>query len=670
MMPAPRDPAPERPIPPEVPPPVSRTPAGLEWYVGVATTATLGVVLLAWALTLDFPRVTGGFFGDGATYYSLTYSLAHDLDFEYRRDDLVRVWREFSSGPEGIFLKRGRDVQGLSLTSELPFFRIDGAADWDTERLYYAKAFIYPLFAAPFVWVFGTNGFLVLHAVLMTICFACAYAFLVARSSPFASALFAGVFLLISAAPVYMVWLTPDFFNLALVLVGYFFWCYKEVVAESVTACLGPWRRTWLMGIRSDIVAAVLLGIATFSKPTHVLLVAPVLVLIALRRQWMRLLVAGAVFAAVVIGLFAWNVAITGDWNYQGGDRRTFYGMMGGFPFQNEQATFDAVGEGRATNRVPIEVLTTRDAVMQVFRKNLVYFFWGRHHGFVPYFFPGAMALALFLVMRRRRRRWQWLVLAGALGSAIFLILYMPFTYSGGGGPVANRYYLAVYPLFLFLTPPLVSATPAIVAAGVSALFAAQLITDPIHVSVHPAEHPKHAPYRWLPVEMTLVNDLPVNVTPAKARQPLGGLPPIMAYFLDDNSHLREKDAFWVRGESTADILIRAPIVIEHRDQVEVTRPLRVPRLEVQLETGPVPNRVTIETGAETQVVDIAASDRQSVIVRMPDGVPYRRDPWLSTNYVYVISIGSESGFIPLFQLSTKDNRFLGVFVRLVPIYE
>ena len=71
------------------------------------------------------------------------------------------------------------------------------------------------------------------------------------------------------------------------------------------------------------------------------------------------------------------------------------------------------------------------------------------------------------------------------------------------------------------------------------------------------------------------------------------------------------------------------------RDGQEVARPLRVPRLEVQLETGPVPNRVTIDTGADTQVVDIPANDRRSVVVRMPAGVPYRRDPWLPTNYVY-----------------------------------
>jgi len=54
----------------------------------------------------------------------------------------------------------------------------------------------------------------------------------------------------------------------------------------------------------------------------------------------------------------------------------------------------------------------------------------------------------------------------------------------------------------------------------------------------------------------------------------------------------------------------------------------------------------------------------------MPEGLPYRRDPWLSTNYVYLIAIESESGFIPMFQGGGGDARFLGIFVRLVPQYE
>jgi hypothetical protein len=319
---------------------------------------------------------------------------------------------------------------------------------------------------------------------------------------------------------------------------------------------------------------------------------------------------------------------------------------------------------------VPLEVLTSRDAFVHVLRNNLVYFFLGRHHGFVPYFFPGVVAMGLFAMAKGQRRLFQWLALAAALGSALFLILYMPFTYSGGGGPVGNRYYLAVYPVFLFLTPPLASVTSALLGAGIGALFTANLTFNPFYVSVHPAEHPKAVPYRWLPAEMTLVNDLPVNVTPSKSRQPLGGEPPIMAYFLDDNAYARENDAFWVRGESRAELMLRAPVVMEPRDGQEVARPLLVPRMEVQLETGPVPNRVTIRSGAETQVVEVPASERRSVVVRMPDGVPYRRDPWVPTNYIYMISIASESGFIPMFQGGGRDARFLGVFVRLVPQYE
>jgi hypothetical protein len=482
--------------------------------------------------------------------------------------------------------------------------------------------------------------------------------------------LFAGVFLVASVVPVYMVWLTPDFFNLALVLTSYFFWSYKEVATDSPTVAQRAWSRVWLRGSRSDLVAAILLGVATFSKPTHIFLIAPLLVLSLVRRQWPRALVIGGSFAAVVGGLFAWNVAITGDWNYQGGDRKTFYGIYGGFPFQNERATFDSVGEDRATDRVPLEVLTSRDAFVHVLRNNLVYFFLGRHHGFVPYFFPGVVAMGLFAMAKGQRRLFQWLALAAALGSALFLILYMPFTYSGGGGPVGNRYYLAVYPVFLFLTPPLASVTSALLGAGIGALFTANLTFNPFYVSVHPAEHPKAVPYRWLPAEMTLVNDLPVNVTPSKSRQPLGGEPPIMAYFLDDNAYARENDAFWVRGESRAELMLRAPVVMEPRDGQEVARPLLVPRMEVQLETGPVPNRVTIRSGAETQVVEVPASERRSVVVRMPDGVPYRRDPWVPTNYIYMISIASESGFIPMFQGGGRDARFLGVFVRLVPQYE
>jgi hypothetical protein len=169
------------------------------WRLGASATAAVGILLVTWAVSLDVVKATGGgFFGDAATYYTLGHSLATDLDFEFERSDLARVWEEFPTGPEGVFLKRGRDA-----------------------KLFFAKSYIYPLAAAPFIWAFGTNGFLVLHALLMTACFLCAYSFLVARSHPVSALIFAFAFLFVSLVPAYMVQVAPDFFIFAIVLIGY-----------------------------------------------------------------------------------------------------------------------------------------------------------------------------------------------------------------------------------------------------------------------------------------------------------------------------------------------------------------------------------------------------------------------------------------------------------------
>ncbi|MDP1571239.1 MAG: glycosyltransferase family 87 protein [Vicinamibacterales bacterium] len=633
--------------------------------LGVASTAAVGLVLVAWALTVDVPRSSRGFFSDAATYYSLGHSLAKDLDFEYRREDLVRVWHEFPSGPEGIFLKRGRTVD-LGVQGAFPFVTWTSRDDPDGERLYFGKSYIYPLVAAPFVALFGTNGFMVLHALLLTLVFACAYAFLVARGAPLPSLLFAFGFVFVSAAPVYIVWIMPEVFNLSLVMCAFFCWAYKE--ARAGTPGELP---SWLTGWRSDVLAMVLLGVATFSKPTHVLLALPLLGVMAWRRQWRHAFVTGTVFSAVIIGLFALNVAITGEWNYQGGDRRTFYSGERGFPFQYEGASFDRTGMDRTTNRVPVEVLSSRDAVASVFRSNLGYFLVGRHTGFAIYFFPAIVALALFLWGWRTRPVWQWATLAAGVGSALALLLYMPYTYSGGGGPVGNRYFLAVYPLFLFLTPPLASIAPALTAIGVSAIFTAQLVLNPFYVSVNPDEHPKRGPYRMLPVELSLANDLPVNIRMNRVRRPLAGTPPISGYFLDDNAYDLEGDRFWVRGEARADLIVRAPAQPERQGEAEVWRSRRLRQLQVDLAAGPVANTVTIRTGAGSETVSLGPGEERSVLVRMPAGLPYKPIPENPTNYLYSVSIASASSFIPLFdQPGAGDPRVLGVFVRLVPIYE
>jgi hypothetical protein len=627
-----------------------RSPA---WRLGAATTAAIGIVLTAWSLSLDVVEASNnGFFGDAATYYMLGHSLADDLDFEYQREDLVRVWQEYPGGPEGVFLKRGKD-----------------------SHLFFAKSFIYPLLAAPFIRLFGTNGFMLFHALLMTLSFACAYAFLVARSHPVAALIFAFAFVFVSVAPVYMVQIAPDFFNFAIVLFAFFFWCYKEVAGPPPDGSERSWRTRWLLSPRSDVVAAALLGVAMFSKPTQIMLIAPLVLSALLRRQWWRGLKIGGVFAAVAIALFAINTVVTGDWNYQGGERKTFLGagdgtFAGGFPYQNDASTFDSVGTTRVGGG-SFGVLFTRDALLEVFPHNLGYFMFGRHTGFAIYFFPGLMAALLFLAATRDRAMWQWLTFAAGVGSAIVLLLYMPFTYSGGGGPVGNRYFLGSYGVFLFLVPPLQTALGGLMAMAISAVFVAPMLSNPFFASTHPYEHSKTGVFRWLPTELTMVNDLPLNTGPSsRFRQPLGGTPPILAYFLDDNVFNREGDAFWVRGESSADILLRARIQPEAAVAgVEMSRSLRIDKLTAILETGPKANRVVINTGGERRTVDMAPSSQQTIELAMPHGVPYKYDPRFPTNYVYMVTISSSSGFVPMFENGANDSRFLGVMVRLIPTY-
>ena len=134
------------------------------------------------ALTVDVPKAAYGFKSDEATYYMIGLSLVHDGDLAYRKEDLARVWREYDSGPAGVFLKHGQ--------------KIGGAPDPDQQRYFYGKSFIYPLVAAPLVLVFGTNGFLLLNAMAAALVLLCAYLFLHARSDAAPSAVLAGAFVM------------------------------------------------------------------------------------------------------------------------------------------------------------------------------------------------------------------------------------------------------------------------------------------------------------------------------------------------------------------------------------------------------------------------------------------------------------------------------------------
>lgn len=593
------------------------------------------------ALSVDIPRASGGIFSDEATYYMIGRSVAEDGDIAYRREDLVRVWQEFPSGPTGLFLKKGRDVIDAGLMRRPPFVWTTLQPDPDPTRLFYGKSFIYPAFAAPFLRLFGTNGFLVFHALLLTLAAWCGYVFLRVRMPGTLAASLTGAFLAATVLPVYFVWISPELFNFALGVYAYFCWLYKEVRPTSER------RASWLSGAASDVCAAVLLGVAAFSKISSALLFPPIVLLHLLRRQWVRALGSAAAFAAVTGGLFGINAAITGEWNYQGGERATYYWE---FPFQTAKSGFE-VGVVKSRDETLTEIIFDRSVFWTNLRHNLGWYFTGRYSGLVAYFFPAVLAMAAFLTALRRRPVWQWLVFGAVLAQMFFFIIGTPYTWMGGGGSVGNRYFIGAYGICLFLFPPFRSSLPVVVAWLVGGLFMAKLVLNPFATSFHPGRYADQGPLRWLPVELTNVNDLPIMTDTSRVRVWFGdnegvGDPGFQIYFLDDKAYGRETDkSFWVRGESRAQFLIKTD------------RPMR--RLVLALSAGPVPARVEATLSGRTQEVVLTPGGSQQLSFAMPGGFPYQgRWP------VWVVSVSSNSGFVPVFEEGSTDTRYLGVRVK------
>jgi hypothetical protein len=651
---------------------------GMTVKPGVIASALVGVLLLAFAVSVDFPKANGGGFkGDESTYYMLAHSLARDFDFQYERKDLIRVWEEFP-GPQGVFLKTGKDVE-IRGSGSFPFFRWLKREDPEREtRLYYSKSYIYPLVASPFVLLFGTNGFLVLHAILIALDLLVIYLFVLAATESNRVALpMAAAFLATSVIPVYFVWLVPELFNFSLVLYAVFFWAYKEVAREPPDAS----GERLLSGAGSDYIAAVLLGLATFSKPPHLLVLAPIILLAISRRQWQRAAITVLICGGITAALFAANAAITGEFNYQGGDRKTFYHFTG-FPFANTWETFDSIGPVRGREDLMVGDVLVNTHTATVLRHNAWYFFVGRNAGLIPYFFPGALAVVLFL-FSRPKHVWQWLALATIAGVVLMHMFVWPFTWNGGGGPIGSRYFLAFYALFLVLIPATARLGSAIVAFAGGAVFTAQILLNPFYASLRPGEHTKTGALRMLPTELTLLHDLPVAQDRDRMRRPIGPPTPrphALAYFLDDNSFPPEETPagsrdwwFWVKGRSTADVVLRAP-VDSLGDNNWVTK--AITRLTVEVRNGGAANRVTVATGSESQTFAMTPGELRVVSLATDAGVPFRRDVQ-PTSYLYNMSVTTTAGFVPFLEVpceardkcASSDPRFLGAMIHIIPEY-
>ena len=619
------------------------SPAGARRRVGIFATLVVFAIYGGLALFVDpvearrtpaDPTAPPGFQSDEATYYLMGHSLVKDFDLEYRQEDVQRTRQEFPQGPSGVFLKRGKTV--------------DGAPDPDPLRLFFGKSFTYPLFAAPFVAILGTKGFYVFNAALLSLAFFCAYMFLSARTSIAVSLMLAGGFLFPTVVPVYWAWIAPELFNCVLGLVAYFCWLYKFVSPSPSSK-----RTAWLRGPTSDIVAALIIGILTFSKPTSALLGAPIGLWWLWRGDWRR---AGGVAAAFVLTaglLFGVNTAISGEWNYQGGaDRSTCHGT---YPFEVPGRGIEVCQE-RDTSQARTYVWFDREMFWSNFPANLKYFVIGRYGGVVAYFFPFVFAVIAFALAGRRREWWQWLVLASIAAQVLVFLITQPYTYFGGGGSVGNRYFMAAYGIAVFLLPPMRSFAASLVPWLVGGLFMAPLVVSPFDTSVRPGDRAFSGPLRQLPVELTNYLDLPVQTEGLMMQRWFGKTARHKGFqllYLDKNSWLQEKDglSFWTRGKSRAELLLRS------------NEPER--RLQLAVTAGPVPTTVDIDVEGHRARLSLAVNQTGIVQLAPPRGFPFKNVQG-EVSYIWRLSITTDTGFTPPERDGPDDTRFLGV--RVLPL--
>lgn len=578
--------------------------------------AALAVALVAAVFFVRIPQ----FWADGATYHAMAWSLAEDGDLEYEARDLSRVRREFPTGPQGIFLKRASGGWALDPAGGFPWLKhVPG----ERPRIYFAKAFLYPAVAAPFVKLMGTRGLLAVNALALAVALFFGYSELRRRASTARALGVTLVVLLGTVTPLYLTWLTPELFNLGLIAGG-----------------LWAWRAG------RPVLSAVLLGCAVYSKPYNLFLALPLGLAPLLERErgWARGLLEsarrGLVLALTTGALFALNRAVTGEFNYQGGERKTFYGLFpeGDRLPDGTKVTFGNSGQWMTTDALgPLvegrdESLQSRRTgplrppgeIRSSFLRNLGYFWIGRFGGALAYFFPAVMAIALFVLLGPRDRA-GWLALAALAVSYLFYIVMIPDNWYGGGGAVGNRYFLNLLPLTFLFVPR--GREWAVAAGGLALglLFLVPIWRHPVHHSLEAGDHAVRGPFRLLPAELTMLNDLSVFMEPWRKKRPYGdtegdahkGWPAdpkaYWLYFFDEGAYGQEAVGqdlgFWLRGRASSEVLLRS------------LEPVR--RMQVTLTGGPAGDDLTLAVGRSSARVAVQRGEAREVVLEPGAGYQY-----------------------------------------------
>lgn len=381
--------------------------------------AALLLALTVGAATFD-RRTWPSLVGDEATYLMQAESLAWDLDLTYSRQDYDRFVRHWGRAPEGLILQKGSDRRALV----------------------YGKPMFYAAWAAPFVRLSPIRGPFVANALLLALAAVAAARALRPTVGPSAPA-WVALFVFASVAFDYVFWAHIDLFLMCVTALGLALAFSRPSGDGSPEAAPRAARLAgrWLA-------VGLLLAVVGFSRPLYLPLFLPAALATPRGRRLPAL--AGLAGGALLLGLVAVGVheRLAGTWTSYGAERRSFNSTVGfpevDFPESGWDRMIEEWGNASWLKTRDVSAYFAGDA--RLWAWDAVYFLAGRSVGLLPYFLPLVVGL---LGRPRGAARWS-LLLAAALTAAGFLIV-RPFNFYGGGGALANRYFLPVYPALWFL---------------------------------------------------------------------------------------------------------------------------------------------------------------------------------------------------------------------------
>jgi hypothetical protein len=602
----------------------------------------LSVLLLGLAAGIYKVHFPPGPIADEAAYVMMTQSLWHDHDLRYESADLLRAYRLWDQGPRGLI---------LSTT--------DGG-----RTMHYGKPFVYSLAALPFYLAFKAQGFVVFNMALFLAMLWAAWWFFRREAAGTHLGLLLGGFFFASAAFVYVFWMQPEVFNMACVFFALLLWQAlrrREVFRRRDLALLA--------------LAGALLAAAAASKENLAIFALPIAIDLLWPRRWRRSrptdpprpadpaaaraasgpargrlapLLAFALPALFALFLMAAvEKRLTGSWSpYRGIQRRSFDSE---FPIESPRDFWELY---RGTSYGSWSGLGVQ-ATPRTFLYGSWYFLVGRHTGLLPYFPFALFAFALYLAGPKDRSR--HLLLVALAGYCLSIVLLRPDNYAGGQGFLGNRYFASVYPALLFLPGRLAGRRSLLLPYAAAGLWTAAVVAVPL-LQVAPEAtlqaHVRAAPFQALPLELTLLHQLPDYFIRGWGDNAWVMVGPRENLFADE----RHPNGVWVRGASRSELVLAAAAPLE--------------RIHLRVYSISAENVLTLASPVDRVTVRFdSAEKREGTPVDLAVS-PAARDlgllgPAATTHeWLYRVVLTTTDGVVPARRdPKSQDLRYLGTFL-------